>query len=226
MANNDLPPATPFDGPRRLPRFDDVTPEQWAEDFVDLFGETFESLSECAMRYALSLTRGNTHDAGDLVQDALVRILKRTYDERISRPRPFMRTVVLRLHLDVLERRNRERDLGDRVGFDVAMNEDGSDRTAGDVADSVSDSLYTHVFSAEIRDRLSGVEESLGNDDQRTVLHALLDLTDGELRSVKDIAKSTGFSESKVKRLRAALLRLLRDALTELDERADPNEVA
>lgn len=209
-------PAPVFDPPRRLPSGNTA---QFEKEFEELLGEPSESLTTYAMKHALRLTRGNHQDAEDLAQDAYEKILK----ARFSKPadgRAYITRILTNGFIDVVRRRQTVTEkLGTRTGFEIALDEGVQDRTGGDVADIAVRS----VFSREVRGRIAALGPCLPSEDFRVLLHALVDLDTGELREGKTIETLTGFSASKVKRLRAALKPLLQDALDGLN---DPEQTA
>lgn len=205
-------PAPVFNPPRRLPSGDDAA--QFEEEFIELLGESSESLNKYAMKYALRLTRGNRQDAEDLAQDAFVRLLTANFPKPAN-GRAYIIRVLTRRFIDLVRRRETVTDkLGTRTGFEIALDQDVRDRTSGDVADTVIES----VFSREFQNRITALGASLPSEDLRVLLHAWVDLDNGELRDGKTIEALTGFSDSKVKRLRAALKPQLQDALDGLNE--------
>ncbi|WP_137876262.1 RNA polymerase sigma factor [Rhodococcus sp. Q] len=205
-------PNTLFDVPRRLPPSTGTRSAEFMQAFEEILGEPYDGVFIYAMRQALRLTHGNEHDAADLVQDAFIRILKYTFDRPVI-GRAFVVRILVNLHIDRVRRQDTQsRKLGTRTGYEIALDEGVRDRTAGDVADTVTDS----IFWVEVRHRITTLDRSLDKEDQRTVLRALVDFDSGALRPVKDIAELTGFSDSKVKRLRAQLGPLLEAALAGL----------
>mgnify|MGYP001627178218 CR=1 FL=1 len=226
--DNDNPAAsTPFDVPKRLPRFGEVTPAASEAAFKEVLGVPFELIALHAMKCAMKLTRGNRAEAEDLVQDAFVRILGATYKKPVRNALGWVTRIVDRLYIDTLRRRQTQTDkLGVRTGYEIALNEDVSDRISDDLANTVINLEAQSVFSAAFCDRITTLLNSLPKEDQRTVLRAMLDLDDGEIRSGKEIEGLTGFSEPKVKRLRAQLMPLLVNALTDLDDQSNPGEIA
>lgn len=209
-------PDPVFDPPRRLPPGNTA---QFEKEFKELLGEPSESLTTYAMQHALRLTRGNQQDAEDLAQDAYVRILK----ARFSKPangRAYITDILTKLFIDVVRRRQTvTKKLGSRTGYEIALDEGVQDRTGGDVADIAVRS----VFSREVHNQINAVGPCLPSEDLRVLLQAWVDLDNGELRDGQTIETLTGFSASKVKRLRAALKPLLQDALDGLN---DPEQTA
>ena len=207
-------PLPLFDVPRRLPLSTGTRSAEFMQAFEEILGEPYDIVFIYAMKQAMRLTNYNQHDAADLVQDALIRLLKHTFTSPVI-GRAYITRILVRLHIDRSRRQEtQKKKLGARTGFDIALNEDVSDRTAGDIADTVTDS----IFWAEVRHRITSLDHSLPKDDLRTVLHALVDFDSGELRPVKDIVERTGFSVSKVKRLRAQLGPLLAAAFAGLSD--------
>ena len=211
MTKAEPTPTTVFDPPRRLPRSGEGTP-QFEAAYVELLGMTHTDVLVYTMKKALWLTRGSKHDAEDLAQEAHIRILRASFD-RPANGRAYISSILARLHIDRGRRKTTQvKYLGTRTGFEIALDEGVRDRTADDVADTATGS----AFSREVRHRITTFGDSLTSEDMHALLHAWIDLENGELRSGKDIESLTGFSESKVKRLRADLGRLLKDALAGL----------
>ena len=205
-----------LDGPWRPLRSWEGTPEEVEASFIDFMGEPTLSLTTFALKHALQLTRGHVPEAEDLVQHALLRIYGTAHARPISNPRGWVRRVVTNKHLDNLDRAQTQTDhLGDRTGYDVAL-----DEAVGDRADeNPAEAAVASAAWAEIRTRIDAVCATL-DEDQQTVLRALVDPDTGGLRTIEEIMNKTGFSKSKVKRRRTQAMQTLRDLLDDPDDQS------
>ena len=193
--------------PRMLPLTG--KPAQIDRAYIELVGEPQRDLLAFAMTHALKLTRGNRADAEDLAQDAYVKLIGYTFTRPVN-GRAFLTRVLTNRHIDLYRRRQTQKAvLGVNTGFEIALDDLSSDHVTRDVAEGV-------VFSTEIRVHIGVVIDSYPDAEQRPHLWALLDLDDGDLRPLEQVAAVTGLSLSKVKKLSSWLKTRLQAALAEL----------
>jgi RNA polymerase sigma factor (sigma-70 family) len=199
-----------LDFPTRIPGQGQETAEEIDRVWRGVFGEnvTLESLQLRAIKHAMKLTRYDVDEAADIVQEAFVKLLRTEFPAKIDNGFAFMSRIVSNEYISRYRRRQREAELvGVKTEFD-----------GGEVESSLKGSDFAEkvVISLEIRARVESLIDSYPDDDQRLSLTSRLDLDNGELRPLEEVAALTGFSLSKVKHHCRDVLPRLRENLADL----------
>ncbi len=203
-------------------RWDDV-PERLRPVVVEhIFGADLVTLSTYAAakaRYVLErIDPDMRSDFEDVAQDTMIELTATLPPERI---RHWKALVLKHLQWQVLQDRRRrtaeKRHPGHRVDYESAVLV-LEDRTARDTDDRLAD-----------RTILQNSLGSIAHVEIAAVLRATFVIAaDGsytDVRTTREVAEDLGISQEKVKRLRAAGVKLLREALrTQLDTRDNEEE--
>ncbi|MFD8098406.1 hypothetical protein ACFV24_02630 [Nocardia fluminea] len=203
-------------------RWDDV-PERLRPAVVEhIFGVDLITMSTYASvkaRYVLErIDPDMRSDFEDVAQDTMIELTAILPTERI---RHWKALVLTRLQWQVLQDRRRrtaeKRHPGQRVDYESAV--------------LVLEDQTTHDIDNRLADR-AVLQDSLGSITQEEIAAVLratfVIAADGsytDVQTTKEVAKDLGISQEKVKRLRAAGVKMLRDALrTQLEPRDTDNE--